>query len=46
VFGAPVLEHLFVGGRPVVARRELRTADPATLAATAARASARIHGSG
>jgi cytosine/adenosine deaminase-related metal-dependent hydrolase len=46
VLGAPVLEHLFVGGRPVVAGRELRTADPATLAAAAARASARIAGSG
>jgi cytosine/adenosine deaminase-related metal-dependent hydrolase len=39
VFGTPVLEHLFVGGQPVVAGGELRTADPAGLAAAAARAS-------
>jgi cytosine/adenosine deaminase-related metal-dependent hydrolase len=39
VFGAPALEHLFVGGRQVVAGGELRTADPAALAAAAARAS-------
>ena len=44
VFGAPRLEHLFVGGRPVVAGGELSTADPASLAAAAARASARIAG--
>ena len=44
VFGAPRLEHLFVGGQPVVAGGELRTADPAGLAAAAARASARIAG--
>jgi cytosine/adenosine deaminase-related metal-dependent hydrolase len=42
VFGAPALEHLFVGGRQVVADGELRTADPADLAAAAARASAVI----
>jgi cytosine/adenosine deaminase-related metal-dependent hydrolase len=44
VFGAPVLEHLFVGGRPVVTAGELRTADQAGLAAAAAEASAVIAG--
>ena len=42
VFGAPALEHLFVGGRQVVADGGLRTADPAELAAAAAKASAVI----
>jgi cytosine/adenosine deaminase-related metal-dependent hydrolase len=42
VFGAPVLEHLFVGGQPVVSSGQLTTADPAALAAAAARASAVI----
>lgn len=44
VFGAPVLEHLFVGGRQIVAGGELRTADTAELAAAAAKASAVIRG--
>lgn len=44
VFGAPALEHLFVGGQPVVTGGELRTADPAGLAAAVARASAVIAG--
>ena len=35
VFGAPALEHLFVGGQQVVAGGELLTADPADLAAAA-----------
>jgi cytosine/adenosine deaminase-related metal-dependent hydrolase len=39
VFGAPALAHLFIGGRQVVADGELSTADPAGLAAAAARAS-------
>ncbi len=42
VFGAPALEHLFVGGRQVVAAGALQTADPAELAAAAAKASAAI----
>ncbi|HEY5351152.1 MAG TPA: 8-oxoguanine deaminase [Streptosporangiaceae bacterium] len=42
VFGAPELEHLFVGGQQVVAGGELRTADAAGLAAAAAQASAVI----
>jgi cytosine/adenosine deaminase-related metal-dependent hydrolase len=42
VFGAPELEHLFVGGRPVVRGGELTTADPAALAVAAALASAVI----
>jgi cytosine/adenosine deaminase-related metal-dependent hydrolase len=42
VFGAPELEYLFVGGRPVVDGGVLTTADPAALAAAAARASAVI----
>jgi cytosine/adenosine deaminase-related metal-dependent hydrolase len=41
-FGAPKLEHTFVGGRHVVAGGELTTADPGALAAGAARASALI----
>ena len=45
VFGEPALEHLFVGGQQVVAGGELRTADPAELAAAAAQASAVIAGS-
>jgi len=44
VFGAPALEHLFVGGRQVVAGGELCTADAAELAAAAAKASAAIAG--
>jgi cytosine/adenosine deaminase-related metal-dependent hydrolase len=42
VFGAPALEHLFVGGNAVVSAGELRTADAEGLAAAAGRASARI----
>ena len=42
VFGAPRLEHVFVGGRQVVASGQLTTADTAALAAGAARASALI----
>jgi cytosine/adenosine deaminase-related metal-dependent hydrolase len=42
VLGAPALEHLFVGGRQVVAGGELRTADASELAAAAATASAVI----
>ena len=42
VFGEPALERLFVGGQQVVAGGELRTADPAELAAAAAQASAVI----
>jgi cytosine/adenosine deaminase-related metal-dependent hydrolase len=44
VFGAPALDRLWVGGRPVVSGGELVTADPAELAAGAAAASARISG--
>jgi cytosine/adenosine deaminase-related metal-dependent hydrolase len=44
VFGAPALEHLFVGGQPVVTSGELRTADSAALAGAAAKASAVIAG--
>ena len=44
VFGAPALDRLWVGGRPVVAGGELLTADAASLAAAAAAASARIGG--
>jgi hypothetical protein len=44
VFGAPALEHLFVGGQPVVTAGELRTADSAKLAGAAAKASAVIAG--
>jgi cytosine/adenosine deaminase-related metal-dependent hydrolase len=39
VFGAPRLEHVFVGGRQIVAGGELSTADAGALAAGAARAS-------
>src|SRR5258705_9148252 len=42
VFGAPALEHLFVGGQQVVAGGELRTAHQAQLAAAPAKASAPI----
>ena len=42
VFGAPSLDRLWVGGRPVVSGGELMTADPDELAAGAAAASARI----
>jgi cytosine/adenosine deaminase-related metal-dependent hydrolase len=42
VLGAPNLEHLFVGGRPVVSAGRLITADPDDLAAAAAKASAAI----
>jgi cytosine/adenosine deaminase-related metal-dependent hydrolase len=42
VFGAPSLDRLWVGGRPVVSGGELITADPDELAAGAAAASARI----
>jgi cytosine/adenosine deaminase-related metal-dependent hydrolase len=42
VFGAPALEHLLVGGRPLVAGGELCTADAEGLAVAAARASRRI----
>lgn len=44
VFGAPKLEHAFVGGRQVVAGGELRTADADSLAAAAGTASATIAG--
>lgn len=44
VFGAPQLEALYVGGRPVVDGGELRTADVTALAAAAATASATIGG--
>ncbi|HEY9241199.1 MAG TPA: 8-oxoguanine deaminase [Streptosporangiaceae bacterium] len=46
VFGAPALEHLFVGGRPVVTGGELSTADAGALAEAAAKASAVITGRG
>jgi len=46
VFGAPALDRLWVGGRPVVTAGELVTADAADLAAGAAAASARISGHG
>jgi cytosine/adenosine deaminase-related metal-dependent hydrolase len=46
VMGAPALDRLWVGGRPVVAGGELLTADTASLAAAAAAASARIAGAG
>jgi cytosine/adenosine deaminase-related metal-dependent hydrolase len=42
VLGAPALEHLFVGGRPVVTGGNLVTADADALAAAAAVASAQI----
>ncbi len=44
VLGAPVLAHLVVGGRLVVADGGLRTADPLDLAAAAAKAAAEIAG--
>jgi cytosine/adenosine deaminase-related metal-dependent hydrolase len=44
VLGAPLLQHLFVGGRQVVAGGVLLTADTAVLAARAAAASVRIAG--
>jgi cytosine/adenosine deaminase-related metal-dependent hydrolase len=46
VHGAPTLEHLFVGGRQVVADGELSTADTGVLAGAAAKASAAIAGRG
>ena len=46
VFGAPALDRLWVGGRPVVSGGELVTADTGELAAGAAAASARIGGRG
>jgi cytosine/adenosine deaminase-related metal-dependent hydrolase len=46
VFGAPALDRLWVGGRPVVTAGELVTADAAGLAAGAAAASARSSGPG
>ena len=46
VFGAPALEHLFVGGHQVVAGGELGTADTGALAGAAAKASAAIAGRG
>jgi cytosine/adenosine deaminase-related metal-dependent hydrolase len=42
VLGAPALERLFVGGRPVVTDGNLVTADAGALAAASAKASARI----
>jgi cytosine/adenosine deaminase-related metal-dependent hydrolase len=42
VLGAPALEHLFVGGRPVVTGGNLVTADADALAAAAAVASTQI----
>ena len=42
VLGAPALEHLFVGGQPVVTKGHLVTADAEALAAASASASARI----
>ena len=42
VFGAPALDRLWVGGRPVVSGGELLTADAGSLAAAAGGASARI----
>jgi cytosine/adenosine deaminase-related metal-dependent hydrolase len=46
VFGAPALEHLFVGGSQVVTGGELSTADAGALAGAAAKASAAIAGRG
>jgi cytosine/adenosine deaminase-related metal-dependent hydrolase len=43
-FGAPVLDSLYVGGREIVARGELRTADVEVLATHAAAASATMAG--
>ena len=45
VLGAPALEHLFVGGRPVVSGGVLQTAETGQLAVAAAKASATIAGS-
>jgi cytosine/adenosine deaminase-related metal-dependent hydrolase len=42
VLGAPALEHLFVGGRPVVTGGNLVTADASALAAAAGQASAQL----
>jgi cytosine/adenosine deaminase-related metal-dependent hydrolase len=42
VLGAPALEHLFVGGRPVVTSGSLVTADAGALAAAAGKASAQL----
>jgi cytosine/adenosine deaminase-related metal-dependent hydrolase len=42
VLGKPALEHLFVGGRPVVTGGNLVTADADALAAAAAKASAQL----
>jgi cytosine/adenosine deaminase-related metal-dependent hydrolase len=42
VLGAPALEHLFVGGRPVVTGGNLVTADAGALAAAAGQASAQL----
>jgi cytosine/adenosine deaminase-related metal-dependent hydrolase len=42
VLGAPALEHLFVGGQPVVTGGQLVTADADALAAASAKASTRI----
>jgi cytosine/adenosine deaminase-related metal-dependent hydrolase len=42
VLGKPALEHLFVGGRPVVTSGNLVTADADALAAAAAKASAQL----
>jgi cytosine/adenosine deaminase-related metal-dependent hydrolase len=44
VFGAPALDRLFVGGRPVVSGGQLVTADAGELASAAGRASALIAG--
>ncbi|MEA2369774.1 MAG: 8-oxoguanine deaminase [Solirubrobacteraceae bacterium] len=42
VFGAPRLERLFVGGRPIVESGQLLTADAETLARKAAKAAASV----
>ena len=44
VFGAPALQHLFVGGRQVVAGGQLTTADAGALAEASAKAAAVIAG--
>jgi cytosine/adenosine deaminase-related metal-dependent hydrolase len=44
VFGAPTLQHLFVGGRQVVAGGQLATADAGALAEASAKAAAVIAG--
>ncbi len=46
VLGTPVLERLYVGGRPVVADGRLVTADESQLAAAAVCAAARLRGDG